>query len=251
MIFLFGKKKEQEAKRVYIPVDLVQKYASEGLNETQIISRLQSQGFPQEHIDKALRIALAQQVRTGEAEGIPEPREVVAPAGPVPLGEQPLPSRRLPLGYPPERVVSPAAEAAPVYMEAPEASEAKFTFEERGQESYATAEPGEITVEEIIEGIVAERWAELEDRLSVFEKKDLQLQSQIEDLRKRIDEVQSSIQESEKSLIGKFVEFGESMDGIQGRIGSIEKIFKDFLPELSENIRIMSRIIEKTKEERK
>lgn len=38
------------------------------------------------------------------------------------------------------------------------------------------------------------------------------------------------------------------MTVIEGRIGSMEKVFKEFLPELSKNIRTMADIVEKSKE---
>jgi len=46
-------------------------------------------------------------------------------------------------------------------------------------------------------------------------------------------------------LISKLEEFGGSMENIEGRIGSIEKVFKDFLPDLTQNVKIMSELVEK------
>jgi hypothetical protein len=41
------------------------------------------------------------------------------------------------------------------------------------------------------------------------------------------------------------------MENIEGRIGSIERVFKEVLPELSENIKSMTEFVEKVKEEKK
>jgi hypothetical protein len=229
MVFPF-KEQKREVKRIYIPVDLVQKYSSQGMSEQQIVSRLMNEGFDEARINRALQIALRETVRA------PPPREEVA--GPVPMGE------RQPFGYPPERVVPPTEAALVRYEEAPQT---RMTFEKQEPEQFQVPELGEITVEEIVEGVVSEKWEEFEDRLGNFEKKDIQIQGQIDDLRKKIDEINKSMRDREQTLLSKLGEVGESMDTIQGRIGSIEKVFKDFLPELTENIKVMSEIVEKHK----
>jgi len=240
--FLRGKKKE--VKKIYIPVDLVLSYASQGLSESEIISRLQSQGFEPEHIDKALRIALREKVTAGipPAMEVPPAAPLPPEAGPVPMGEV---TRHPPMGYPPERFIPPT-EPRPVSLEA--AAGAPFTFEKKPTEEAAPLE--EITIEEIVEGIVAERWKEFEERLNSFEEKDMKLQNQIEDLRKRITGFEGSLKEREVGLTSKLEEFGGSMENIEGRIGSIEKVFKEVLPELSTNIKVMSDLVEKIKEKK-
>jgi DNA-binding transcriptional MerR regulator len=238
--FSSGKKKE-EAQKVYIPVDLVLRFCDQGLSEPEIIARLEQQGFPQEHIDKALRIALKEKVISGapptpmevtqEAPEAPSPIPFGAmetPTGPVPIGE--VTRRPMPMGYPPERLVE---------QEQPE--------EARRSESQPATE---ITVEEIIEAIVEERWKDFENRLEEFEKRDFQLQSQIDEIRKKIVVIEAIVNEKEKTVLNKLEEFGESVTGIEGRIGGIERVFKDFLPELTTNIKTMSDLVEKMKKEK-
>lgn len=285
MVFFLGKKREepQPPVRDYIPVDIVQRMASQGLSEAEIASRLRSQGFMPIQIDRALTMALKHEVAGPPREPSPqmrEPYEVRQVQGPEPLElppterlpplppreegptisrnpepmrspefMRPPPERMPPMQgpprfAPPERIVPPR-ETRPVMLQAPPAEE--FTFE-RGPEAYEEASDlGEITLEEIIEGTVAEKWIDFEDRLAGFEKRDLQLQGQIEDLRKKIVELEKREKEKEQTLLTRFDDFGESMSGIQGRIGSIEKVFRDFMPELTENIRTMSELVEKAK----
>lgn len=244
------KKKEKEVKKVYIPVDLVEKYASEGLSEPQIISRLRSQGFAPEHIDRALRIALKERIRT-EAPSPPAIPTEIPPtlAGPMPMGlEAPIPYEpisevsRHPIGYPPERVVSRREPATSFPEFGTAETRAPFTFEKR-EELPPPVE--EVTIEEIIEGIVADRWRDFEEILIDFEKRDLQLQGQIDDLRKEMKEIEGLLTQREKSFLSKLEDFGGSMENIEGRIGSIEKVFKDFLPDLTQNVKIMSDLVEK------
>jgi hypothetical protein len=151
-----------------------------------------------------------------------------------------------PLGYPPERVVTPE-ESRPPSMEDMRSS---FTFEPK-QIKEPESPVEEITVEELIEGIVTEKWKEFEERLMEFEKRDIQLQSEIDDIRKKFKEIDISLADREKGLTGKMDEFGGSMENIEGRIGSIEKVFKEVLPDLTENIKAMTDFVEKIKEEKK
>ncbi len=248
--FSLGKKKEK--KKIYIPVDLVLRYSAQGLSEPDIIARLESQGFPPHHIDKALRIALKERVISGAPptpmaapeEPVPEVPTPM-PYGEVPTGapfEGPVPMEEMrspmPLGYPPERIVQKPPAAPPPITEQPEVKRAELP------------PPTEITVEEIIEAIIAERWRDFEERLDAFEKRDLQLQNQIAALRKEVDAIEDVLEEKEKTMISKLEEFGESVEGIQGRIGGIERVFKDFLPELTTNIKTMSDLVEKIKKEK-
>lgn len=144
------------------------------------------------------------------------------------------------LGVPPERIV-PAATRPVEYATAPTEEEVIM-----GRLPKRIAEaPTEITLEEIVEGIVAEHWSEFEDRLANFEKRDIQLQAQIQDLKKAMDELEGRLKAKETDMVGRLEGMAESMTGIQGRIGGIEKVFKDFLPQMTENVRTMAEVVEK------
>ena len=272
----FLKKKKKQVKKVYIPVDLVLNYASQGLSEPEIASHLEEQGFEQEHIDRALRIALKERISPERLHTMPdtalpatapnEDYQMAPPLGlepPQPLTEpgqveqisrrpQPMPQHQpqpyqAPMGMPPERIISPQG---PRPMTAEQARETSFTFEGREPESFHSA-PEDITIEELIEGIVHDRWNDFEERLIDFEKRDMQLENEIEDIRKSVRELKGSLSRREEGIVTKLDEFGGSVDNIEGRIDSIEKVFKDFLPELTQNIKSMSDLVEKIKEERK
>jgi DNA-binding transcriptional MerR regulator len=244
------KKKKEEPEKIYIPVDMVLSYASQGLSEAEIISKLQAQGFAPEYIDRALRMALKERVTTS----VEEPSETMEttptlsapPMVGLQMPTEPVTRHPTPLGFPPERVVSPLGPRSVSLEQAA----TEFTFEPKEVRT-PEAPIEEVTIEELIEGIVAERWQEFEERLTDFEKRDFQLQAQIEDVRKRIKEFEDSLKTKETGLTGKLEEFGGSMENIEGRIGSIEKVFKEFLPDLTENIKTMSDLVEKIKEEKK
>ncbi len=246
MFLLPFQKKKEEVKRVYVPVDLVLSYSSQGLSENEIKDRLCSQGFSPDLVDKALRIALKEKVTSELPQVNPPQQQVHVPQMHTMPQTMEVSRHPMPMGYPPERVVSPDE---PRQLPAEQAAQ-PFTFEPAA--SRIPESPiGEITIEEIIEGVVNERWQDFEERLVDFEKRDMLLEAQIEDLRKRSKEIEGMLREKEKGLVGKLDEFGGSVENIEGRIGSIEKVFKDFLPELSQNIKNMSELVEKIKEKEK
>jgi hypothetical protein len=232
MFLLPLKKKKEEVKKVYVPVDLVLSYASQGFSENEIRNRLQGQGFASDIIDQALRIALKEEV-TCDTPKLSAPSQVRVPEPRA-------------LGYPPERLISPEE---PKRVDVQEAAK-PFTFEPT-EVKQAESPMGEITIEEIIEGIVDEKWQAFEEKLDDYEKRDMMLQAQLDDLRKRIKEIETLVREKERGLSSQLEEFGGSVEHIEGRIGSIEKVFKDFLPELSQNIKNMSDLVDKVKSEKK
>jgi hypothetical protein len=250
-------KKKEDSKKVYIPVDLVLRYSAQGLSEPDIIARLEEQGFHPDHIDKALRIALREKVISGAPPSPMEMQEEAPEApSPIPFGTDsmgPMPmdeSRRpMPLGYPPERIVENLPQQQEPVQQPMFQDQAPVQQPVQREEKQTTPAT-EITVEEIIEAIVAERWKEFEGKLDSYEKRDLQLQNQIDDMRKRMGGIETMMNEKEKTVVSKLDEFGESVTGIEGQIGSIERVFKDFLPELTSNIKTMSNLVETIKKEK-
>jgi hypothetical protein len=256
-------KKKDDSKKVYIPVDLVLRYSAQGLSEPDIIARLEEQGFHPDHIDKALRIALREKVISGAPPSPMEMQEEMPEApSPMPFGTESMvgPSSMeeqsrmpMPLGYPPERIVEAPQKQQPQQQQQSFQQQFQQQFPEPQQqirEERQTMPATEITVEEIVEAIVAERWKEFEGKLDTFEKRDIQLQGQIEEIRRKVGTFDIILNDRERNVMGKMDEFGDSVTGIEGRIGSIERVFKDFLPELTSNIKTMSNLVETIKKEK-
>ncbi|MBU3904578.1 MAG: hypothetical protein KJ906_00305 [Nanoarchaeota archaeon] len=263
-VFPFMKKKPQEQQKNYIPVNMVQQYASQGMPEGRIINELKNQGFSPSQVDSALRSVLKRQVSSPRQEMSQRSREMnqdefptMQMGGRAPSQEREMPQERrqpMPQRRPEEMQRRPMEEIErrpveqrqqlPVQeqqqMEIPSrASPAQYTFEEPQK----MLGPGleDITLEEIIEGIVSEKWQVFEERLANFEERDLQLQEQIESMRSSIKDVEKLVVSKEQNMSGQFNEFSGSMSDIQGRIGSIEKVFKDLVPELTDALRRVPR----------
>ncbi len=169
------------------------------------------------------------------------------PAPPTPSPVPSQPTQPAPSPQPPMLPSSQGESLSPS-----EPSEPEFTFEESPEEVFEKPEePGpreempEITLEEIIEGIVEEKWAGFEETVSELRKTDEELRREIEKLKDEIEKIKESMKKSEESLIEKLEEHGEHVETIEARIGSIEKVFKEFIPELTENIKLLKEAIEK------
>lgn len=250
MVLFFQKKPAQKyqplPQQEYIPVDIVQRLASQGMSEPEIISQLRMQGFSPAQIDKAL----SQAIKTAISLPPKEPPQVQLPQ---------QPSR----GMPPEKVIAgPQIKAVTQTVRLPEPPSfdfspqpQEFTFEETPQEFVEKplipkeVSGPEITLEEVIEGIVSDRLSAIDVRLNSLDQRDQQLEQKIEDLRKQIDQIHGLMSKSEQTYVVKLDDFGEHVSGIESRIGSIEKAFKDFLPDLMENVRLMANVVDKMKKE--
>lgn len=246
MVLFFQKKPVQKYQpssppQEYIPVDIVQKMASQGMPESEIISQLRSQGFSPMQIDRALSQAIKSAVSRPQASSRTAPPERVVPGPQVRSAIEPMS-----LPEPPPFDFSPQ-------QQMPQ----EFTFEETPQEFVEKPEVPqqvsgpEITLEEVIEGVIADKWEDFGKRMIGFEQRDQQLDQRIEDLRKQVDDMRVLVSRSEQTFVGKLDEFGGHIGGIESRIGSIEKAFRDFLPDLTENVRTISSIVDKLKKEEK
>ncbi len=251
----------------YIPTDIVQKLAATGKSEQEIAAELRLRGFTPSQIDKALKEAIKMEVSgpqplgmapepslpaTSSKKGSPEisagqqraeisrhPTPPAPPASrqPVRAVEQlPIQPMSGPMGEPPEKV------KVPIELKPVEISENPLARQ------FGSTQPStEISLEELVEAIVNERWVKFEEKLSVFDKRDLNLQQQIQDMKKQIGELGQQREKEEKMFMEKLEEFGEGIEKTQSRIGSIEGAFKEFVPTLAENVKSLADVVDRLK----
>ena len=283
-MLVFGKKPKKSSEKG-IPVDTVRNLASKGMSEQEIVSVLRKQGYSPYEIDRALSMALKSTV-TGASSPQPQIQQAQVPqarAPEFPSGEQQKyraqiqqftpRNEEIPSVKAPEQVFLPKPQFherdlpefhTVSYTPQKEESRPLFTFEkspflpspkEEKQEIGEGVEKteniplqtSEITLEEIIEGIVADKWTSFEDTVERLRKRDDELQKQIIDIRKEIDSIKDAMRKSEESFLAKLEEHSEQVASIEAKIGSIEKVFKEFLPELTESMRLITEALEKTK----
>ncbi len=95
MVFPFSKKKEETSNQgpapgqSYVPTDLVQRLASQGMSEPEMISRLRREGFAPSQINDALRSQIKREVAPQPQRRAPMQRTQQTQGGPQPLGMRP------------------------------------------------------------------------------------------------------------------------------------------------------------------
>lgn len=214
MLF-FGKKEKKE-----VPPEEIEKMTRKGMSDKDIIKHLKSKGFSYEAIERAMLRAVKQ--------GVSEPQQL--PPQPPELGPAEESDYSLPTAdsFVPENV---GAEGFDVLGEQP-------IFDQQ-QES------DDIAIEELIEGIVEDKWHK-------FENSTKGLEERIEKLRAEMQAVEQKIKEAHKSTPKNEVEtqlneFNDKIDDLDARVGGLEKAFKQFLPALTHNIESLSSIIHEMK----
>ena len=228
---LFGKKKRGEempaaaGPEAGIPTDRVIQLRQQGLSNNQIIQSLQREGYSTTQIFDAMNQADIK--RTVEAVPGGEPAS-------VPTAEMPPPPA--PEAVPPEAVPPPPTEAMPPMPEMPPPSAGGISREE---------------AEEIIEGIVDEKWNELMKSLDkVLEWKDV-TESKITKMEEKIKSLEEDFDKLHQGVISKVGEYDKNIRAVGSDIKAMETVFKKVLPTFTENVAELSRVTKKIKSKKK
>lgn len=104
----------------------------------------------------------------------------------------------------------------------------------------------DVLIEELIEGIVEEKWKKFEDKVNTLENDMNKAEVEFKMFQQKIDMAQNS--QPTKELEIKMNELSEQLEDLQIRVGGLEKAFKQFLPSLTRNIESLSDMITKMKE---
>lgn len=210
----FGKKEKKE-----VPPEEIEKMTRTGMSDKDIIKKLKSKGYSYESIERAMLQAVKQ--------GVSEP-QFQAPQFPGTAKES---DYSLPTSdsFVPESV---GAEGFDILGEQP-----IFDQDQGGTEDFA--------IEELIEGIVEDKWHK-------FESSTKDLEGRIEKLRAEMRIVETKIRDAHNEAPKNEVEvrlneFNDKIDDLDARVGGLEKAFKQFLPALTRNIESLSSIIHEMK----
>jgi len=216
--FLGGGKKEPEKPPIigkgFIPTDKVKDLSSKGFSEPEIIDILRKEGFSSEEIDRALTQSLKLGV-TGEENEMPTLETLTKEQNPP---QQPMP--------------------APVFQQFEPPS--VQTIQPAQQEYY---QPQEFISEEVIESIVHEKMADLDERLVEFKNKYNELERKILDLHNKLSMVSKENKEKESEMLSKIDSLKDSVDEMSAKLSSLEKTFKEALPSLIESVRALTDLV--------
>ncbi len=97
-------------------------------------------------------------------------------------------------------------------------------------------------IEEIVEAIIDEKWKEFErDIKLIIEWKD-KTESKIDQMDQQIKDIAGSLNNLQKSLIGKVSEYDKNLTNVGVEIKAMEKVFQKVLPSLTENVNKLERM---------
>ncbi len=209
----FSKKKPKGP----VPVEEIQTMSRRGLSDREIIKKMKKQGYSYDEIEKAMLQAVKQGVSGG-----PEFQEIKQPSPDSfsldDLYQQPAPQQAAPMAQEPEQ------------------------FQEINTENVNP----EAIIEELIEGVIEEKWEK-------FNKKIKEQEQNLENVSTLIRQLEQKLQAVKTDSIPKELELrsdvlNNRLDDLEVRIGGLEKAFKQFLPSLTRNIENLSAIIHEMKQ---
>ncbi len=97
-------------------------------------------------------------------------------------------------------------------------------------------EQPEIMLEELIEGIVEDKWRKLDDRLKKIDDNFDRIRAEIKQFEVRLE--QNKRENPTHELDSRMADISEQLEDLEARVGGLEKAFKQFLPSLTRNIEI-------------
>ena len=238
-------------------LELVRRLSASGRTEPEIIGQLRAAGFKPAEIDAAMKAILKERIERpamsvsaqpsrplpGPPRALAPPPPALAPAGPPAR----MVARPVPQGLPPEAAEvpehlrpmeipgAPSFSSAPVQPAAKQAQPppARPQAPAPGMPSvpvsptYRTAGPGpEITVDEIVEQILAENMKKLEARLAAIDKRDTQLETQLAEARKLLEEARGIDTRLDRTMASHTEEFKDFLSTFEARISALEKAFR-------------------------
>lgn len=215
---LFGKK--PESAKGYAPVKEVEKMRMSGTSDRDIIKKLKADGFSYSEIEKAMLQSLKQNV---SSEPVASPAEEtwgeITSKDETPTLEDIYGKPEEPKGPSVEDLMAPGMQESDIGPE--------------------------MAIEELVEGVVNEKW-------EVFEKELKKLKYDEEVLMRQIKQLESLTSTTGKdskfiALERKFGEMETRLTDMEARISGLEKAFKQFLPSLTDNIRNLSNMIREMK----
>jgi hypothetical protein len=212
----FGKKKEEKRE---VPINEVQQMTKKGMSDKDIIKQLKSKGYSYEAIEGAMLKAVRDGV-DDEKPRIMERMETEPPAT--------------------ENLFGP-----------PHDEELSQDFLQASLPDFDVnlpedTETPEALLEELVEGIVEEKWRKFEDQARKTEEGFDKLRAEIKQFELRLE--QTKRESPTRDLEARMSALSEQLEDIEARVGGLEKAFKQFLPSLTRNIESLSGMIHEMKE---
>jgi DNA-binding transcriptional MerR regulator len=212
--------------------------SSVGMSDKDIIKKLKKEGYSYEDIERAMLEAVKEGVGEGHTGPVSAPN--MNRYAQAPVQREPETSA----GY------GDSSALEDMYgSDAPESvPESSTSIPELLNEATEELDvPGsDVIVEELVEGVVEEKWQRLTEKLDSFEDKFDNIDKITKHLESRADTEQRDF--PTKEIDSKMSDISARLEDIEARVGGLEKAFRQFLPSLTRNIESLSSIIHEMKE---
>ncbi len=209
---LFGSKKPKEEKA--IPIEEVQKMTKKGMSDKDIIKHLKGKGYSYESIEGAMLKAVK--------EGVDD--------------DHPKVVERL-------DTESPASQN---FFDTPQDDFGQDFIAAPEMDTQMETEGPEVMLEEVVEGIVEEKWHKFSDDLRKFDENIERMKAEIKQFDMKLEQVRKD--SPVKDLDARMSGISDQLEDMEARVGGLEKAFKQFLPSLTRNIESLSQMIHEMKE---
>jgi len=235
-----------------VPLREIQSLRNAGLSDKEIIKRLKDKGYDYNEIERALLQSIRSEVTSTSART--EETRSTSPSESPSFGDIFTSASKETQGYDLERRTSMPAQTSSRYGGFQEDME-DFTDLFGSSTSFETPVEGEetvspeVTIEEIVEGVIGEKWAPIEKEIEALRKEQENIRKEISEIKLIATKIQTV--ESKGDLSSKIEEIEERLNELEPKVSGLEKAFKQFLPTLTDNIRMLSQIVEKMKEKRR
>jgi hypothetical protein len=215
---MFFRKKK---KGMPVPIEEVQRLMESGLSDKDTIKELKSQGYEYEDIEKAM----LQAVKAGVGEEKPKERKQMESI----IGR-----------YGEEQPSMQNDDELPLLGEVYPTEGGTYNQEIKLPE----AEEPELIIEELVEGVVEEKWQRLSDSVNKINSKIEEVRIGFEQVIQRMNEKKGG---SGKDFGPDIADLSRRLEDLEIRIGGLEKAFKQLLPSLTRNIENLSTMVHEMK----
>ncbi len=219
-IFGGGNEEEENLGKGYPPVSEVKELMSQGLEDKEVIDKLKEQGFSYSEIEKAMVDALK-----SESGGIkPAPASFTQP-----------PSRKMETGQKPEMPPLPGSQPdegekprQPSQSPQPQAPQKVSMPEGETEQTY----PPEFAVEEIVEGVVEEKWDRFNRKLEQIRTDQSNLREEVNSLLTEARSIKNQSTTEDREIVDKIEDLEKRLEDAEAKAGGLERVFKQFFPKI-------------------
>ena len=103
--------------------------------------------------------------------------------------------------------------------------------------------------EELVESIVRERMADVNEKLAEFRVRYSDLERNLSNLHHQLSILTKGTSQTEQAIVAKLDSLKDSLTDMNARMSSLEKAFKDALPALIESVRSLTDLVQRFKKE--